>query len=81
MSQLPSDAARALAAARKKEPKVCARCGREFMGFRWAKYCGAVCVSAVYRARNREDLNRKRREKYARQKGIQPPVPMSEGEG
>lgn len=68
MTHLPSEAAKALAATRKRDPKVCAHCGREFMGFQWAKYCGPACVRAVYWDAHREALNRKRREKYQRQK-------------
>ena len=68
MSQLRSEAARELAAGRTKEPKVCAHCGQPFTGYKWAKYCGPACVRAVYWDAHREELNRKRRERYQREK-------------
>ena len=71
MQDEASEAARKLAASRKQEPKVCVRCGKEFVGHSWAKYCGPSCSSGVYWDKNREELNRKRRERYQRQKAGQ----------
>jgi hypothetical protein len=65
---MTSELARALSARRKKGPKVCAKCGKEFVGFTKSKYCSRACVSVAYWDRNREQLNQKRRERYQRQK-------------
>lgn len=61
--------ARALGSLQPKERKACAQCGEEFVGVLRAKYCGQLCINAAYRQRNREELNRKRREKYRRLMG------------
>lgn len=65
---LPSEIARQLGLRQRKEQKVCAQCGKEFVGVLRAKYCSQLCINAAYRERNREELNSKRREKYQRQK-------------
>lgn len=64
-------AGRELASFRKRERKTCVVCGREFEGFVHSVYCAPACGRAAYWDRNREELNRKRREKYQRQKGGQ----------
>ena len=70
MSQIDSgDAARALSALRRKVQGTCAVCGKTFEGYTHQRYCGDICQQAAYRERHREELNRKRREKYQRQKG------------
>ena len=70
MSQIDSgDAARALGALRRKVQRTCAVCGRTFEGYIHQRYCGDICQQAAYRQRHRDELNRKRREKYRRQKG------------
>jgi len=70
MSQIDSgDAARALGALRRKVQRTCAVCGRTFEGYIHQRYCGDICQQAAYRERHRDELNRKRREKYQRQKG------------
>ena len=68
MARDPSELARALGALQRRVMKVCAHCGKEYEGLTKSKYCGPNCVMAAYRERNREELNRKRREKYQRQK-------------
>ncbi len=68
MEKTASDVARELSAFQRKERKVCAQCGREFVGVLRARYCSHDCANVAYRERNREDLNRKRREKYQRRK-------------
>ena len=65
-----SEVTRALRSLRRmQEPRVCQVCGKEFVGASYSKYCGKVCQQAAYRERHRDELNRKRREKYRRQKG------------
>lgn len=69
MEELPrSELARRLGSLQRKETRVCIQCGKEFVGVLRAKYCGPVCANAAYRDRKRDELNRKRREKYQRQK-------------
>ncbi len=65
---------RGLNALRRRERKVCARCGREFEGIKQAKYCSPACGTDAYWDAHREELNRKRRERYGRQKGQQGPL-------
>jgi len=63
------EAAQAFRALRRmNEPRVCQVCGKEFVGASYSKYCGKACQQAAYREAHREELNRKRREKYQRQK-------------
>ncbi len=68
MAKSPSELGRGLGALQRREAKQCAHCGREFVGLRRAKYCSQACAVDGYWDRNREDLNRKRRERYRRQK-------------
>lgn len=70
---LPSEVARALGLRQRKERKVCARCGREYVGVLRSRYCSHACASAAYWDAHREELNAKRRERYRRQKGEQTP--------
>ena len=63
-----SEAARALAALRRKEPKPCAWCGRGFEDYRHVRYCGLPCKQAAYRDRHREELAARRQERRRRQK-------------
>ena len=70
MEELPgSELARRLGSLQRKETRVCIQCGKEFVAVLRARYCGWVCANAAYRGRHREELNRKRREKYQRGKG------------
>ena len=66
-----SDAARALGLSQPKEIKDCIVCGREFEGVLRARCCSQRCASLDYWRRHREELNRKRREKYQRGKGVE----------
>lgn len=66
-----SEAARVLAAMRRREIKNCGRCGKEFAGISKARYCSHECAVASYWDQHREELNRQRRERYQRQKGVQ----------
>lgn len=68
MAKTPQELARGLASLQRKERKVCVRCGREFVGVLRARYCGELCCNAAWRERNKEELNRKRREKYRRER-------------
>ena len=78
MAKTPSELARELSALQRREKKLCARCGREFVGVLRARYCGHSCASAAYWDEHREELNRKRMERYRRQKGQQEPSPGAE---
>ena len=63
------EAAQAFRALRRmNEPRVCQVCGKDFIGASYAKYCGKVCQQKAYRVAHQDELNRKRREKYQRQK-------------
>ncbi len=59
-----SEHAKALSAQRKRLPKVCTSCGREYVGLITSYFCSNVCKQQEYRQRNRSDLNARRREKY-----------------
>lgn len=73
MERTPSEVARELAALQRRERKACAHCGREFEGVLRARYCSRACATDAYWDAHREELNRKRREKYRRQKARQEP--------
>ena len=63
----PTELGRALAARRKRVPKLCALCGREFVGLAKSRYCSLACNQRAYWDRKRPELNAKRRERYRRQ--------------
>jgi hypothetical protein len=65
---IASEAARALAAQRKRETKNCEKCGKEFEGIRKAKYCSHECAMTAYWDAHRADLNKARRDRYQKQK-------------
>jgi hypothetical protein len=67
MSQ-SSELGRSLNALRRKEQKVCARCGKTFEGIRQAKYCSPACGTGAYWDSHRAELNRKRRERYRKER-------------
>ena len=67
--QTASDAARALGGFRRRETKVCSRCGTEFVGYSHQKYCCHDCAVAAYWDAHRADLNQARRQRYRDQKG------------
>ncbi len=62
-----SELARALAAQRRRLPKTCAVCGREFVGMTKSRYCSNACRVHAYQERKRPELNARRRERYREQ--------------
>ncbi len=62
------EAGRFFAALRRRVQGRCEVCGAPFEGTVRRKYCSNRCASRVYRARHREELRRRRRERYLRAK-------------
>ena len=82
----PSELGQALAAQRRREPKVCEVCGTSFEGLAKSRYCSVPCNQRAYWDRKRPELNAKRRERYRRTKSASdarasapysPPSPLS----
>jgi hypothetical protein len=65
---MANEAARELAAMRKREKKVCEWCGEEFVAIKKAKYCSPAHARAAYWERNRARLNARRMELYYQRK-------------
>ncbi len=63
-----SELGRALAANRRLVEGTCAVCGKPFSGTAKRMYCSTLCAAKAYRRSHQEELNEKRRKKYARQK-------------
>lgn len=68
MTESASSVGKALAELRKRTPKLCVVCGKQYEGLRQSIYCSHACASTAYWDAHREELNRKRRERYQRQK-------------
>ena len=49
------EAARALAAGRRRASRTCLMCGTPIEGLAWRKYCSNRCAARAYRRRKREE--------------------------
>jgi hypothetical protein len=83
--RLLSEAARAMAAARKVVGQIrCAMCGKAVVattaGRFKKRYCSPACTQRAYWHRNRERLNQQQRERY-QQRRAQEPTPDAPSAG
>ncbi len=65
----PSEVGRALAGLRRHQAKTCEVCGKKMEGLKRLRYCSPACQSKAYRARNKEEVNRRARQRYYKRKG------------
>lgn len=61
----PGEAARLLAAMRRRVQKTCLRCGTPIEGVRQRKFCSPTCASAYWQKTHRERVNAARRARRA----------------
>jgi len=70
------EAARQLAARRKRVIAKCAYCGKEFEGTARRRYCSRSCANKRYYESHKVTIRQRQREAYRRRKGLPP-----EGQG
>jgi hypothetical protein len=66
-----SEAARFLAARRRRVEAACAFCGRRFEGTTRRRYCSRTCANKAYYQAHKATIRERQREAYRRRKGIQ----------
>lgn len=64
----PSDMGRFISSMRRKEEKVCPRCGASFVGIKTKLYCSHSCAVAAYADEHRGEINAGRRTRYRQRK-------------
>jgi hypothetical protein len=66
-----SEAARFLAARRRRVEATCAFCGRRFEGTTRRRYCSRSCANKGYYQAHKATIREQQREAYRRRKGLQ----------
>jgi hypothetical protein len=66
-----SEAARFLAARRRRVEAACAFCGRRFEGTTRRRYCSRSCANKAYYQAHKATIRDRQREAYRRRKALQ----------